>query len=140
MGHGIGMIHPNDRKFTEETFSKAMKDGLPYDIEYRIIRPDDEKRFVRGIGKIEKNQKGDVVSVFGIGQDITEGKRAEVEKEKLEVQLFQSQKMESIGTLAGGIAKETLKLLRSSVPTTIVMKQNKVTILFHRKLFVEWST
>ncbi|MDQ1239482.1 MAG: two-component system, cell cycle sensor histidine kinase and response regulator CckA [Thermodesulfobacteriota bacterium] len=84
LDYAIGMIHPDDKKFAGETFSKAMKDGFPYDIEYRIIRPNGEERFVQCIGKIEKDQIGDVLSVFGTGQDITDRKQAEESLQKSE--------------------------------------------------------
>lgn len=77
LDHSIGMIHPDDKAFAEETFGRAVKEGVPYEFEYRIIRPDGEERFMQAIGNIEKDENGDIVSLYGTGQDITERKRAE---------------------------------------------------------------
>jgi PAS domain S-box-containing protein len=49
----------------------------------------------------------------GTVQEITERKRAEEERLKLQVQLFQKQKIEALGTLAGGVAHDFNNLLSS---------------------------
>ncbi|MBA3010948.1 MAG: PAS domain S-box protein, partial [Proteobacteria bacterium] len=49
--------------------------------------------------------------ILGISRDITARKQAEKEKQEIQEQLVQSQKMESIGTLAGGIAHDFNNLL-----------------------------
>jgi two-component system, cell cycle sensor histidine kinase and response regulator CckA len=56
------------------------------------------------------NLKG-IPHILSITRDITELKRAEEEKDKLEAQLIQAQKMESIGRLAGGVAHDYNNML-----------------------------
>ncbi len=57
------------------------------------------------------NHKGEIQGGVGIVLDITEAKEAEEIKEKLEAQLLQAQKMQAIGTLAGGVAHDFNNLL-----------------------------
>lgn len=54
---------------------------------------------------------GKVIGLVGIARDISERKRAEEEKKKLEAQLRQAQKMEAVGALAGGIAHDFNNIL-----------------------------
>jgi len=58
------------------------------------------------------DKSGNVIAVSGIANDITERKRLEDESEKLKNQLIQSQKMEAVGQLAGGVAHDFNNMLQ----------------------------
>jgi PAS domain S-box-containing protein len=58
-----------------------------------------------------RNDAGDVVGVSGVAWDVSPRVRAEITARDLEAQLRQSQKMETVGTLAGGIAHDFNNIL-----------------------------
>ena len=98
-------IHPEDRERAWENFVE-LGEGNSYDEEYRIVRPDGSMRWVRDQGFPVRDVNGHVYRVAGIAQDITERKRAEEEKTRLEEQLWESRRLEAIGQLAGGVAHD----------------------------------
>jgi PAS domain S-box-containing protein len=53
-----------------------------------------------------RGSDGTTKYLLGISDDITDSKRAETERKQLQAQLIQSQKLESIGLLASGVAHE----------------------------------
>lgn len=94
-----------DRERVLEAFS-ALKGPVPnLDIEYRIVRPDGEIRWVRVRGfQVRDGTENKLIRHAGIVTDITERK-------KFEEQFRRAQRMESLGTLARGIAHELNNLL-----------------------------
>ncbi|HVN70631.1 MAG TPA: PAS domain S-box protein [Desulfomonilia bacterium] len=58
------------------------------------------------------NGKGDIVRVVHTVRDITERKRVEEEKKRLEIQLIQAQKIEALGKLSGGVAHDFNNVLQ----------------------------
>ena len=68
------------------------------------------------------DNEGKVISVEGIAHDITKRKTSEKAKQSLEQQLFQSQKLESLGRLAGGIAHDFNNILMSIMTCSEILK------------------
>lgn len=91
---------------------KAMTAGGTVSKEEWITFADNEQKAI--IEKIKTpmyDGEGKLIGVLGIGHDITERKRSEEDKNKLESQLQQAQKMESVGRLAGGVAHDFNNML-----------------------------
>ncbi len=70
-----------------------------------------ERVWVSWTNKPVFGENGRIREILCIGNDITERKRGEEERKKLEEQLFQAQKMESVGRLAGGVAHDFNNML-----------------------------
>ena len=71
------LIHPEDRDRVTQASAKAIAGGARYNVEYRIIRPDGEVRFVHSQADIVKDNSSRSHRMFGIAQDVTDEKRAE---------------------------------------------------------------
>ncbi len=79
------------------------------------------------------DRDGNILGLIGISRDITERHRAREEREKLEAQLLQAQKMEAIGQLAGGVAHDFNNILTAIIGYSeiISMRMEKDSPLRH---------
>jgi two-component system, cell cycle sensor histidine kinase and response regulator CckA len=105
------LVHPDDRATLVAMHASAFEARQPFEMDHRFRRADGEYRWVSTHGVPRIDPAGTFRGFIGTSVDITDRRRAEESRQRLEVQLRQSQKMEAMGTLAGGIAHDFNNLL-----------------------------
>ncbi len=72
-------VHPDDRAQFIQRRAEAMRMGAPMDMEFRIVRPDGQVRWLHQLGREYPNSAGVAVRRAGVVQDITARKLAQAE-------------------------------------------------------------
>ena len=127
----LSAIHPDDREMMDrriQGIQQGQGEGSgpedPYFSEYRILLPDGSVRFMRGEGKVERDENGAPLRFVGIAQDVTERWMQEEKQRTLEAQMQHVQKLESLGVLAGGIAHDFNNLLTGILGHASLLKND----------------
>jgi len=101
---GFETIHPDDRGRVRSRMQAAIDAREAFQIEYRVLRPDDSVLWAETRGEVVCDESGGVAEVIGTVQDITDRKRMEEELRRIH-------NLESLGVLAGGIAHDFNNML-----------------------------
>jgi PAS domain S-box-containing protein len=73
----LSCIHPEDRERVLASYSQSIKEKSNQNMEYRIIKPNGDVRWVQRQGQIELDEQGTARRINGITFDITERKQAD---------------------------------------------------------------
>jgi PAS domain S-box-containing protein len=106
------ITHPADRALDSELFRRLVQGQAPdYRLEKRYLRKGGTVAWVNVNVTVIRDAAGQPLRTMATIEDITERRQAAEEKARLEEQLRQAQKLESVGRLAGGVAHDFNNLL-----------------------------
>jgi two-component system cell cycle sensor histidine kinase/response regulator CckA len=118
-------IHPDDLERVAQEVSTYSEEGRVDFVHtpYRIITKDGETKWLDDMTFIRRDEKGSITHYEGIVLDVSERVKAKEETESLQEKLQRSQKMESLGLLAGGVAHDLNNVLAGivSYPELLLM-------------------
>ncbi len=97
-------IYPEDRQIAIAGLAKSRQFGQGLDLEFRIAYPDTNIHWIAVRSSVFLDDDGNPTRTIGIHMDITE-------KKQLEAQFLRAQRLESLGTLASGIAHDLNNVL-----------------------------
>jgi len=113
----LSRIHPDDLERGSCKAQEAFGQRLSFMEEFRIIHTDGTIRHIIGRAEAEIDRDGVPVMIHGTAQDISERKR-------MEEDIIKAQKLESIETLAGGLAHDYNNLLATIMGSLDIIKSN----------------
>jgi PAS domain S-box-containing protein len=100
------MIVPEDRAKIDKSVALARAGQPSPKTEFCIRRPDGKIRTIYADVDTILDAAGTPVKLIGVSRDVTDLRDAERQRDTFEMQFYSSQKMEALGTLAGGIAHD----------------------------------
>lgn len=114
----LELVHPDDRAAVDDAFVRSLATSEPQEIEHRVVVPGGRPRSVKERWQVFLDTDGRALCAVGTCQDITAQKMAEAER-------LRSQRLESIGNLAGGIAHDLNNVLAPILMSVALLKEDE---------------
>ena len=94
-----------------DSLAAARAGACDFEEEFRVVTDAGEMRWISSEAKLRRDSRTGALRLVGVAKDVTDRRRADDEKQRLQNQLVQARKMEAVGRLAGGIAHDFNNML-----------------------------
>ena len=120
----LSAIHPEDRDRMRVAAKKVLAGQFEGPTTFRVLRGDGEVRWIHRVNEMVRDGRGMPISIITTIIDVTEARRSEEERTRLQEQLAHAQKLESLGALSGGIAHDFNNLLTSIMGSAALLRDD----------------
>lgn len=109
----VSYIVPEDREWVARVFAGLTADTRSLDVEYRIMRPDGDIRWIRARGFQVRDAQDRLIRNTGIVTDITDRKRAQAELDAVQQQLLETSRRAGMAEIATNVLHNVGNILNS---------------------------
>src|SRR2546423_2754490 len=102
----LSRVHPEDRYTVDEAIERARPESQTFEIEYRLLRPDGDIRWLISRGRYGHNDRGGVSELIGVAIDITAQVRADLQLRLQREEMARMSRVSSMGELTASLAHE----------------------------------
>ncbi len=102
----LSRVHPEDRKIVDEAIERVRATSQTFEVEYRLLRPDGETRWLISRGRYLRNDRGEVSELIGVAIDITAQFKANLQVRLQREEMAHMSRVSSMGELAASLAHE----------------------------------
>lgn len=113
--HRLQRTHPEDRAKWREVLDKAVSERADYEVEFRILLPDNTVKYIFTVGHPVLDASGNAVQFVGSSTDITERKRAEESLRQAHSDLARVNRVTTMGELTAALAHEVNQPIAAAV-------------------------
>src|SRR6266699_1139650 len=102
----LARVHPEDRIAVEEAIERSRATSQTFEVEYRLLRPDGETRWLISRGRYLRNDQGELSELIGVAIDITAQFEANLQLRLQREEMAHMSRVSSMGELAASLAHE----------------------------------
>jgi PAS domain S-box-containing protein len=102
----LARVHPEDRETVENAIEEARAASESFEIEYRLLRPDGETRWLNARGRYLRNARGEVAELIGVAIDVTVQMKANLELRLQRLEMARMSRVALMGELTASLAHE----------------------------------